>query len=48
MSFLTLLRRRCGRLPLPNPLPLAGEGADVMPKPIDDRFGSMAEEGWEE
>jgi len=68
MSLCTLLLRRGGRLPLPNPLmellairlgrqqtpakslviPLAGEGANVMPKPIDDRFGSMAEEEWQE
>jgi hypothetical protein len=48
MSFCSLLLRRGGRLPLPNPLPLAGEGANVMPKPIDDRFGSMAKEEWQE
>ena len=48
MRFCTRLLRRGGRLPLPNPLPQAGEGADAVPKPIDDRFGSMAEEGWEE
>jgi hypothetical protein len=44
----TSMLSNSGRLPLPNPLPLAGEGANVMPKPIDDRFGSMAKEGWEE
>ena len=54
MNFRVLLLQRGGRCPLPNPLPQAGEGADVMPlcptgcKVIDDRFGSMAEEGWEE
>ncbi len=48
MRFCYRLLRRGGRLPLPNPLPQAGEGANVMLKPIDDRFGSMAEEGWEE
>jgi hypothetical protein len=29
-------------------VPQAGEGANAMPKPIDDRFGSMAEEEWQE
>ena len=48
MSDCMRLLRHGGRRPLPNPLPLAGEGANVMPKPIDDCFGLMAEEEWQE
>jgi hypothetical protein len=48
MSDCIRLLRGGGRLPLPNPLPRAGEGANVGPEPIDDRFGSMAEEEWQE
>ena len=48
MSHCILLLQRDGRRPLPNPLPRAGEGANVMPKPIDDRFGTMADEEWQE
>lgn len=48
MSDCIRLLRHGGRLPLPNPFPRAGEGADVMPEPIDDRFGSMAEEAWQQ
>lgn len=44
-------RQICGRPPSPQPSPSRGEGANAglrPPKPINDRFGSMADEGWEE